>query len=202
MKTFFLSTALILGVTPVLAGEMAGCATQARTTAILQPASNAMSPDASELAPMGDIETAKIISVVSSIPLAVDLEAYDLAEQAFASEIIVDYTSLWGGESASMTSAELMTAWRGIVPGFDATWHELSQVKATVSGNKATASAFVDGRHWIGERLWRPVGIYHWDLEKIDGAWKVTRMVFTMTREIGDRAVAMDAMERVKVLAP
>jgi hypothetical protein len=36
-----------------------------------------------------------------------------------------------------MNPAELMTAWRGIVPGFDATWHELSNVKATVNGSKA-----------------------------------------------------------------
>lgn len=150
------------------------------------------------LAPVGDIETSRVISVVASIPLAVDLAAYDLAEAAFAPRIVIDYTSLWGGEPATMTPAELMTAWRGIVPGFDATWHELSDVSATVTGDRATATAFVDGRHWIGDRLWRPVGHYHWDLAKIDGRWKVTRMVFAMTREIGDRALAAQAMERAR----
>ncbi|MGL4239046.1 nuclear transport factor 2 family protein [Tabrizicola sp.] len=155
-----------------------------------------------ELPAVGDIETSRVISVVSSIPLAVDLAAYDLAEQAFAPEIVIDYTSLWGGEPATMTPADLMTAWRGIVPGFDATWHELSDVQATVTGDTATATAFVDGRHWIGDQLWRPVGNYNWDLQKIDGEWKVTRMEFAMTEEIGDRDVATQAMERAKALTP
>jgi hypothetical protein len=153
------------------------------------------------LSPVGEPETAKIISVVSSIPMAVDLAAYDLAEKAFAPKVTIDYTSLWGGQPNAMTPAELMTAWRGIVPGFDATWHELSNVKATVNGNKAKASAFVDGRHWLGEQLWRPIGNYHWDLEKINGQWKVTRMQFAMTQELGNRDVATKAMEIAKTRA-
>ena len=148
------------------------------------------------LAPVGTPDIARVVSVVSSIPLAVDLARYDLAEAAFAPRIVIDYTSLWGGQPATMTPAELMTAWRGIVPGFDATFHELSNVTATVTGDRATATAFVDGRHWIGERLWRPVGDYHWTLERIGGQWRVTSMTFAMTREIGDRDVAAEASRR------
>ena len=139
------------------------------------------SVETTELSPAGDIETSRVISVVSSIPLAVDLATYDLVEQAFAPSVLIDDTSIWGGKPATMTPAELMTRWRGIVPGFDATWHELTNVEATVTGETATASAFVDGRHWIGDQLWRPAGTYEWDLARIDGDWKVTRMAFLMT---------------------
>jgi hypothetical protein len=151
--------------------------------------------------PAGEPESAKVISVVSSIPLAVDLAAYDLAERAFASKVEIDYTSLWGGTPNSMTPGELMTAWRGIVPGFDATWHQLGPVSATINGNQAKATAHVDGRHWIDGKLWRPIGNYHWDLSKINGEWKVTRMEFAMSEEIGDRALAAQAMERAKLKA-
>lgn len=150
------------------------------------------------LAPVGDIETARVITLVSSIPLAVDLAAYDLAERAFAPQVVIDYTSLWGGEAATMTPQALMTAWRGIVPGFTATWHELSDVRATVSGDRARATAFVDGRHWIDRDLWRPVGNYVWELERRDGRWMVTAMTFQMTQEIGDRGIAERAMQRVR----
>lgn len=158
----------------------------------------ATSAAARDLAPVGDKDTAKVIAVVTSIPLAVDLAAYDLAEKAFAGSIVVDYTSLWGGSAASMTPAELMTAWRGIVPGFDATWHQLSDVAATISGDSAEATAFVDGRHWLGDKLWRPVGTYHWRLARQAGGWKVTHMTFTLTQEIGDRGLAAIATERAK----
>jgi hypothetical protein len=197
MKSVLISAALMLGGAPVLAGERMGCGAAARADTAAIPAA----ATAAALAPVGDIETARVITVVSSIPLAVDLAAYDLAGQAFAPEVVIDYTSLWGGEPATMTPAALMTAWRGIVPGFDATWHELSDISATVTGNTATATALVDGRHWIGDQLWRPVGTYHWDLARLDGAWRVTRMEFAITAEIGDRAVATLAMERAAALA-
>ena len=48
--------------------------------------------------PAGDPDSAKVIAVVASIPLAVDLGRFDLAEAAFAPEIVIDYSSLWGGE--------------------------------------------------------------------------------------------------------
>lgn len=171
--------------------------TRSATTALMA-AALAVPVAARDLGPVGDAETAKVIAVVASIPLAVDLAAYDLAERAFAARVLVDYTSLWGGTPNSVTPAELMAAWRGIVPGFDATWHELADVSATVTGATATATAFVDGRHWIGTQVWRPVGTYDWTLQKQDGAWKVTSMTFRLQREIGDRAIASQATARAK----
>jgi hypothetical protein len=169
------------------------------TSAALVFAMAASAQTTPQPAPAGEPEAAKVISVVSSIPLAVDLANYPLAESAFAPKVVIDYTSLWGGTPNTMTPAELMNAWRGIVPGFDATWHELSDVRASVSGSTAIATAAVDGRHWLGHALWRPIGTYEWELEKRNGQWKVTRMVFKMTREIGDRGLAALAMERAKM---
>lgn len=157
---------------------------------------------ATGLPPAGGPETARVVTLVSSIPLAVDLADFGVAERAFAPEVVIDYTSLWGGEPQTMTPAQLMDGWRGIVPGFDATWHELKDVKATVTGDSASATAFVDGRHWIGDQLWRPVGTYDWRLTKRDGAWKVTHMTFTMTAELGSRDLAAKAQERAKALTP
>lgn len=150
------------------------------------------------IAPAGDADSARVIAVVSSIPLAVDLARYDLAEAAFAASIQVDYSSLWGGGPERMTPAALMAAWRGLVPGFDATRHELRDVQAMLDGDRATATALVDGRHWIEGRLWRPIGIYRWTLERQGGAWKVTSMTFALTQEIGDRSLVALATLRAK----
>ncbi len=94
-------------------------------------------PDA--LSPAGDADSAKIIAVVSSIPLAVGIGRYDIAEAAFAPEIVIDTTSLWGGAPQPVTPAALMDGWRGFVPGFDATRHELSGVEARIDGDTAEA---------------------------------------------------------------
>lgn len=143
-----------------------------------------------------DADLAGVKTTVAAIPMAVDLGAYALAETLFAPEVTIDYTSLWGGDANTMTPPELMAAWRGIVPGFDATWHELGPVTAAIDGDIATATAFVDGRHWIGTELWRPIGTYDWTLTRAGDAWQVTSMTFTLTGEIGDRALAAQAMDR------
>ena len=107
-------------------------------------------------------------------------------------------SSVWGGEPATTTPADLMASWQTIVPGFDVTWHELGPVTIAVEGDTATAHAFVDARHWIDSDIWRPVGNYHWDVERLDGEWRVTRMEFEMTDELGDRDLVAKAMERAK----
>jgi hypothetical protein len=147
----------------------------------------------------GDPDSARVIATVSSIPLAVDLGEYRLAEAAFAPSILIDYTSLWGGEAQTMTPAALMEAWRALVPGFDATYHELRDVRAVVAGDKATATAFVDGRHWVDGRLWRPIGTYEWKLQEVNDRWQVTAMTFVMTQEIGDRGLVAVARERARL---
>jgi hypothetical protein len=148
--------------------------------------------------PAGDPETARIISLVSSITLGVDLNRYDIAEAAFAPSILVDYTSLWGGEALQTTPAALTESWRGLVPGFDATRHELSNIEVQIEDATAVATAFVDARHWLDGDLWRPIGAYRWTLEQIAGRWAVTSMTLIMAEEIGDRGLVAKATERAK----
>jgi hypothetical protein len=178
-----------------LMAALLALAAAAQTSAVAGPQEQGMSQT---VAPAGDPETARVISVVSSIPLAVDLARYDLAEAAFAPSILIDYTSLWGGEPQRMTPATLMQAWRALVPGFDATRHELRDVRAFIAGDTATATAFVDGRHWLDGALWRPIGTYEWKLQKVNGRWQVTTMTFAMTQEIGDRGLVAIASERAR----
>jgi hypothetical protein len=147
-------------------------------------------------------EEARVRQTVLSIPTNIDMRNFEAVEPLFADPVVIDYTSLWGGEPASQTPRELMTAWRGIVPGFDATWHEISDLKVQVSGDTATASSNVDGRHWLGEKVWRPIGRYDFKLAKQQGRWRVTHMTLTVTREEGDRALVQQAQARAAATSP
>jgi len=147
-------------------------------------------------------EEARVRQTVLAIPTNIDLRSFEAVAPLFASPVVIDYTSLWGGEPTSMTPAELMTSWRGIVPGFDATWHEISNIEVQVNGATATANSDVDGRHWLGERLWRPIGRYEFRLAKQGEQWKVTHMTFLMTREEGERALVQEAQARARSLSP
>lgn len=134
-------------------------------------------------------DEARVRQTVLAIPTNVDIRRFDAVAPLFADEVVIDYTSLWGGEPQTMAPDELMTAWSGIVPGFDATWHEISDLKVQVAGETATASSRLDARHWIGERTWRLIGRYDFQLRRQRGQWRVTRMTLTVTQELGDRAL-------------
>jgi hypothetical protein len=125
----------------------------------------------------------------------VDLMQLDAAEQLFAPEIEVDYTSLWGGSPANMSAAELVGSWKTLLPGFDATWHELGEISVRVNGSTADASCTVAARHWIDGAVWLPKGRYEFGLTKKTG-WRISKMRLIVTEEIGDRALAEKARAR------
>lgn len=122
----------------------------------------------------------------------VDLLQLDSAERLFANEVEVDYTSLWGGTPATMTPAQLIGSWRTLLPGFDATWHELGEIAVTITGQHARASCSVAARHWIGKALWLPKGQYDFTLVKTD-IWRISQMRLVMAAEIGDRGLVSQA---------
>lgn len=141
-------------------------------------------------------ETARVVTTVSSITLAADLLDFELARRALDATVRVDYSSLWGGEAVDLTPDALLTGWRGLLPGFDATRHRLSDVTAVVDGETATATAGVDATHWLDGATWRVIGTYAWALVKRDGRWLVTAMTLVLTGEEGDRGLVARAGER------
>lgn len=127
----------------------------------------------------------------------VDLLQLNAAERLFAPQVEVDYTSLWGGSPAVMAPADLIGSWRTLLPGFDATWHELDDIAVRIDGTKAEASCAVAARHWIDGAVWLPKGRYEFALVNT-GAWRISRMRFVLTEELGDRALVDKARGKTK----
>jgi hypothetical protein len=92
----------------------------------------------------------------------------------------------------------LLVAWRALVPGFDATLHELGPVQVALDGGQAVASAAVEARHWLDGRLWLLRGSYRWALRQGADGWRVTAMAFVLAEEQGDRGLCALAQARVQ----
>lgn len=79
-------------------------------------------------------------------------------EAAFADELRVDYSSLFGGEPEVLTAGELLDRWRGLLPGFDATQHLTGPVLVSIADDAtATAHTHVRGYHHIADAQGGPV---------------------------------------------
>lgn len=141
------------------------------------------------------LDVAKICAVVRTIGLLMDIKQYDLLETVFASKFTSDYTSLMGGEPMQLTPEILSNQWRQMVPGIDATWHDLSHIKVSVQGNEARAVCKMEANNWVDGKHWYVAGDYHWKLVFIDGQWKANHHIFALKKEVGARKALKRAGE-------
>jgi ketosteroid isomerase-like protein len=143
-------------------------------------------------------DVAKIETAIQSVATLADGHEFEALEKLFAPEVKVDYTSAFGGEAELKSPQALMTAWAGLLPGFDATRHNLSNIKAEVKGRNASATADVVADHYIAGKQWQISGSYQYRLIDDDGNWLITEMVFLAGAEIGSRDVLGLATEAAK----
>ena len=151
----------------------------------------------SPLAHASPEDEAAVKTIVESVGLLADRHEFDALEKLYADELMFDYSSLSGAPAELKSPRAVMTEWASVLPGFDRTRHELSDVTANVDGDQATASANVQAGHWIDDAYWRVDGHYDYQLERQAGDWKITAMTFTVEDELGSRDVFGPAIAAV-----
>lgn len=150
---------------------------------------------AAQLAHATPEDEATIKTIVESVGLLADRHEFDALEKLYADEFMLDYSSLSGAPAEMKSPTALMSEWAGVLPGFDRTRHALSDVTATIDGDKATATAYVEAGHWIDSAYWQVDGHYDYQLERQAGTWKITSMTFSLEDEMGSRDVFGPAIE-------
>lgn len=152
--------------------------------------------------PATDAAAAQVATVVDAVAVLADLQAFSELETRFAPTVFVDYESLSGVPGAEVSASALMAQWAGLLPGFDVTRHVLGEPVVTVDGTTAAASVSVTATHWLGADTWTVSGRYHYALDRMDEAWRITRMRLEVESETGDRAVLGRAAARVAADTP
>lgn len=142
-------------------------------------------------------DSPEIIRSVTDIAAGADRHDWQRVRAAFADEVTVDYTSLWGGEPSTLSADALISAWSGFLPGFDTTHHMLSNHTVTnLLDTTASAEADFTATHRINDDLWVLGGRYHYSLEKTEARWAVSAITMTALWETGDRGLVALAGER------
>lgn len=142
-----------------------------------------------------------IIDAITAIAAGADRHQWDRVRAAFAPTITVDYTSLVGGQPATLGSADLVKSWEAFLPGFDRTQHLVANHTVQVDGDQASAQADFQATHRIGTDFWVLGGWYDYSLVRDGATWRVSAMRMTWTWETGDRGLMARAGERMKARA-
>ena len=112
---------------------------------------------------------------------AIDALDWDAVRGAMASEVLVDYTSLSGGEPETLPAGDLVARWQGLLPGFDATQHLTGPVLVSRDGGPGVRlDTHVIGYHRITDPdeggMWAVHG--HYTARLVDGV--ITELTLTV----------------------
>ncbi len=143
----------------------------------------------SAMADVGQPDVAAVKTVVESVAILADSGNFEALEKLYADEILVDYTSLAGGEPELKSPTTLMTEWAGVLPGFDRTRHEITNIDVTVTGRRAVATADVIADHYVADLHWQVTGEYRYDLVNSGEGWRIVSAAFNLQGEKGTRDV-------------
>lgn len=142
------------------------------------------------------------IETVNQLFIGVDERNWEQVSNVFADKVLLDYTSMAGGEPALLTSQQIIDSWKGVLPGFDKTHHQLGNY--LVEGDSSSIKVFCYGTatHYLanesGKNVWTVVGTYNLELSEANGVLKITAMKFNMKYMDGNSDLAQMAQKRLQ----
>ena len=142
------------------------------------------------------VDIAEMTRMADAIDAAVDAKDWPLARSFFADTIDVDFTSLVGGEPATIPADALIEGWSANLTDEKASFHLRANHRVTFDGPDA-ATMQSHGYAWNrmeagadpangGEAMWEVWGTYTHGFARTEDGWQATGMTFTKTAERGN----------------
>lgn len=142
------------------------------------------------------VAQAEMIRIADALDAAVDAKDWALARSFFTDEIDVDFTSLTGGEPATIPADALIAGWSSNLTAEKTSFHLRGNHRVAFEDD-GRATMLSHGYAWNrmergalpehgGEALWEVWGTYVHGFVETDAGWKIDAMTFTATAERGN----------------
>jgi len=132
------------------------------------------------------MDTEKIINVITNIFEGADERDWNKVKGSFADDVLLDYSSMNGSPAAVLSSNDIINAWKGFLPGFDITHHNVTNFQIKESDGIAKAHFSGKADHFIDGENWTVEGTYDLELTVSDDVAKVTKFKFNLEKQSGD----------------
>ncbi len=141
----------------------------------------------------------QVIDAVNGVVMSVDRRDWKTCRSYFIDEPFIDYSSLNGQAGSKVKADELVKGWSAFLSKLKFTQHFLANHDVKISGNTATCYSYVRGIHSLpyaeGGELWDVYGTYEHELVKTPSGWKVSKMVFNLLYQEGNKNLPAIAMK-------
>lgn len=132
-----------------------------------------------------------IIETTNQIAILSDRRDWAAVQDCFTEQVEFDYTSLLGGEPATIAAAAQVQQWASFFEQtFKVTQHLIGSHVVQLSGDTATCMAHFQAHHTYldaNPTPWLLAGSYDYELVRAADRWKVQKMKMTALWETGDR---------------
>ncbi len=131
--------------------------------------------------------------IVDEIDNACDAKDWKTLRTFFTDEVEVDFTSLVGGEPATISADDLIKGWETNLFSEKKTFHQRGNHRIEIKGDsaevfsKAYAFNLLESGEVIG--LWEVWGNYTHTLRRTETGWKVSGMTLNVIHQRGDEKV-------------
>ena len=145
------------------------------------------------------VDHTEMVRIADTIDAAVDAKDWAVARAQFTDEITVDFSSLVGGEPATIPADGLIAGWSGNLTPEKQSFHLRGNHRITFDGPDA-ATMISHGYAWNrmengalpengGDPLWEVWGTYTHGFVRTDDGWRANAMAFFATAERGSEFV-------------
>ena len=141
-------------------------------------------------------DVAEMIRVANAIDAAVDAKDWEGARSYFTGTITIDFSSLVGGEPATIPADGLIAGWSTNLTDAKTSYHQRGNHLVTFEGPDAatmTSQGYAWNRYGPGAEeanggndLWEVWGTYGHRFERTDDGWKVAAMSLDVHNQRGN----------------
>ena len=115
-------------------------------------------------------------------------------------EVVLDYTSLYGGEPSRASREHLVDGWAADLSGYTATQHMVSNHLVTVEEDTARCTANFQATHVLpnkfGGSTWTIGGHYSYWLRRALEGWRITSVTMDVDWASGNQHISTVALAK------
>lgn len=144
----------------------------------------------------------QIVETVNQLFIAVDDRNWEQVGKIFNDTVLLDYSSMSGGNPVQLTSAQIIDSWKGILPGFDKTHHQTGNFIVNIDSGTINVFCYGTATHYLknesNNNVWTVVGSYNFELIEKSNNYVVTKMKFNLKYIEGNLDLPKLASEKIK----
>lgn len=135
----------------------------------------------------------QVVDTCTRLGWYADRRDWQALTDVFDDRVRMDYTSLNGGEPATLPREQIVQGWSAVLGRLQATQHLIANHLVELSGDTAVCTAAFQATHLLpnahGGPTWTLGGTYRFDMVRRGDAWRIAGVTMTATWATGNQHV-------------